>query len=203
MSGHPIDLGDDPDGDLDGADYPPFPAGRPQPEPVARRRPTPAVAHGLFSQVGDVVTWGDETDSNAKYRWDGEAWQDLQVGDVCRNARDGSAMIWGGPVAGWRKPLVDRSDVDELAAVIEPEYAHLSDDQPRVDHAAFLARRILEHGYTHTLRAPAVSPVAWHFPTVPYRVGDPVDVTWSNGKTTRHTVEAIAEDGSIHMRNRT
>jgi hypothetical protein len=189
--------------DLDGVENHRWCHGVPAEQQTARRRPTAAVAHGLFSQVGDVVTWGDEVDANAKYRWDGETWQDLQVGDVCRNARDGSAMIWGGPVAGWRKPLVSRADLDELATVIDPKYPEYVDNQPRVSEVAYIAQRILDHGYMHTLRAPAISPVAWHFSTVPYQVADLVDVTWSNGRTTRHTIEAIGDDGTLRLRNRT
>jgi hypothetical protein len=167
-----------------------------------RHRPTPAIAHALFAQPGDVLTWGDEGDPNARYRWDGESWQPLQVGDVCRNTRDGSAMIWAGATAGWRKPLVHRMEVEELAAVIDPEISTLVDDQPRVDHAMFLAERILAYGYTHTLRAPAIQASIWHFPEVPYKVGDPVDVTWTNGRTTRHIIDEIHEDGSLRLRNR-
>lgn len=176
--------------------------GRTVPAAHAQGRPTRAVALMLFAQPGDIVTWGDLNDVNARYRWDGETWQPLQVGDVCRNARDGSAIIWGGPVAGWRKPHVSRADVDELAAVLDPEYPNYSDEQAQVSYVAALAERALAHGYIHTLRAPAVQPASYHFPRVPYQAGDPVDVTWSNGRTTRHIIEAVSPEGVLTMRNR-
>ncbi len=238
-----IDLGDDPDGDLAGADYPPFPAGitvdrgpihYPSPEERAARIdddqpplfpvtipahdgpelgsfdvppavPSPATAHALFAQSGDVIEWT----AGARFRWTGQEWRPLQLGDTCRNARDGSAMTW--TTKGWQAAHVSNAQVDDLARVLRPELANAVDrgivageDIP-VDvqwmETREAARRAIAHGYIHTLIRPERRIQAYRLPRIPAQVGDPVDVTWSDGKTTHHRITAVSPTGELGLRN--
>lgn len=145
-------------------------------------RPTSRVALALFAQPGDVVTW----DEGRRWRWDGSQWQQLAPGDVCRNARDGSAMIWTGD--HFEAPHVDNSQRDELAELLSTA-ANLT-----LVYARHVAEQLLRHGYTHTLNAPALQPITYTSHNLPPQPGDQITITWSNGAHITRTLTGYGED---------
>lgn len=154
-------------------------------------KPTAHTARALFAQVGDVVTWSGDV----SWRWDGEQWHQVQPGDVCRNARDGSAIVWTGD--SWKPPRVDNYHVDQLARFLDPSL----DQRPETrELMRELARRALAAGYVFALDRPDMHPAAYHVPRLDLQPGDLVDITWTNGRTTHHVVHKLNPDGPPTLR---
>lgn len=156
--------------------------------PTPPGKPTSALGHALHAQYGDVYT----TDDTTRYRWDGTDWQPLQLGDVCRNAKNGAAMVWDG--VRFHAPNPTHSQIDELANVMAPKVFQPTPDQHPLDKimdqnvVREAARRVLQHGYVHALNRPTIHPVAYHTRTLVLQEGDQVDVMWSTGRRTTHLV---------------
>jgi len=153
--------------------------------------PGPILARSLFAQPGHVV------EMDGQWRWNGEEWLPLQPGDICRHGQTGASLLWTGQE--WKLPTWSKSDRDELAAVIDPE-AFSGQDTEDATHweirralARESARRALVHGYVLSTRLAALEPVVYHTKGLGYEVGDRVDVTWSNGRRTRHEVIEIVD----------
>lgn len=168
------------------------------PEPVARQfephhsRPDPGVAYAHNSQPGDVIEWA----GGVTWRWNGEEWRQLEPGDLCRNPRDGSSMVWSGDrFTPW---MVSPDRVNQLARLLDPDAYALDMDalephirqqlQRRRSGLEYMAQRAISHGWVNALDRPVATPAAYHVTSLDFQVGDPVDITWSNGITSHHQV---------------